>query len=204
MRNIRWAISASLAAALALFPGPGAAGETFFHQDPAGDVVSVAIDAGPNLEHIATLKPRRAHGDIVSMRSLHATRRVIVGLRFRNIKPTGDMSHSLVFRTDRARYFLQIEHTGGRVQFTFFYNESRDSIVRCGGLKIHVGVRTDRLGVSVPRGCLNRPRWVRVGGETYTSSGSGTFDYDDAMRRGRSDSNWGFEGPLLSPRLSRA
>lgn len=202
MHNIRWAISASIAAVLTLLPQAGAVGETSFHPDPAGDVVSVAIDAGPNLEHIATLQTRRAHGDIVSMRSLHGHRRVIVGVRFRNIKPTGYMSHDVAFKTDRARYLLSIQHTGRRVQDVSF--DKGDAVtVHCGDLKIHVGVRTDRLGISVPRGCLNRPRWVRVGAETFTSPSSGDFDYDDAMRRGRRDANWGFVGPLLGPRLSR-
>lgn len=204
MRNIRSAITVGLAAGLALLPAQGAFGESFSRSDPVGDVVSVAIDAGPNLEHIATLRPGRAHGDIVSMRALHGDRRVIVGVRFRNIKPTGPMSDTLVFKTDRSRFSVQIDHTGRRVQSAFVYNESADTEVRCPDLKVHVGVLTDRLGVSVPRGCLHRPRWVRVGGETSTFAGSGDFDYDDAMRRGHDDPDWTFVGPALGPRLHRA
>lgn len=204
MRNIRWVVTAMLGAGLALFPGQAASGEAFFAQDPAGDVVSVAIDAGPNLEHIARLQPGRAHGDIVSMRSLHADRRVIVGLRLRNIKPTAWMTHGLVLRTDRSRYLLQLEHTGRRVRHVFFYNESAESVIRCADLRIRAGITTDRLGVSVPRGCLSHPRWVRVGAETTSSSASGDFSYDDALRRGHNDSDWSFTGPQPGPRLHRA
>ena len=92
---------------------------------------------------------------------------------------------------------LELQHTGSRVRYVDWTNETRDTWPRCGGIEIRVNVIKDRVRVYIPRSCLNRPRWVRVGAQT---DGIG---YDDALRRGRNDSNWLFDGPALGPRLSR-
>jgi hypothetical protein len=189
-------VPTSLAAALALFPGQGAAAEQLSAPDPARDVVSVRIDAGPDLQHIARRRPIRAHGDIVSLRALHAHERVIVRLGFRNIRETGHMWHTFVFATPGRRFTLDIDNQGSRVVDT--------SLNRCVDLKVRVRSAMDRMRVSVPRSCLDRPRWVRVGAETSTPSNRSDFHYDDALQRGRNDSNWLFEGPALGSRLHRA
>ena len=200
VRGIPCLAAAVSAMVLALLPVHGAAGEQVRAVDRARDVVAVRIDAGPNLEHHATLKPRRKHGDLVSLRAAYPDRHVIVDMSFRNIKPTGWMFHTVVLRTDSRRFGLDIEHTGRRVTTESLSGAGRDG---CERLQVRVKVGQDRMRALVPRPCLNGPRWVRVGAETSLGGRCGDFCYDDAMRRGRNDSDWGFVGPVLGPRLQR-
>lgn len=201
LRGTHWIGAATSAMVAALLPVQGAAGEQVRAIDPGGDVVAISIDAGPNLEHRATLKPRRKHGDLVSLRAAYPDLRVVVDMGFRNIKPAARMYHTVVLRTDSRRFRLDIEHVGRRVTDQTLWGAGRDG---CGRLEVRVKVDQDRLRALVPRTCLNGPRWVRVGAETSAGGRRcADFCYDDAMRRGRNDSDWRFVGPVLGPRLQR-
>lgn len=200
LRGIRWVAAATSAMVVALLPVQGAAGEQMRAVDPARDVVAVRIDAGPNLEHRAVLKPRRKHGDLISLQAAYPNRQVIVDMSFRKVKPTGRMFHTVVLRTESRRFRLDIEHTGRRVTSETLSGAGRDGCTR---LEVRVNLEHDRLKSLVPRPCLDGPRWVRVGAETYLGGRCGDFCYDDARRRGRNDPDWRFVGPILGPRLQR-
>ena len=190
-------LTVGLATSLTLLLPGGAVGELTNATDPPGDVVTVEIDAGPNLEHHATVRPTIAHGDIRTLHANHAHTRVFAGLRFRNINPDKWLAADFAFRTPQARFLLEFSYENGRVRWVDWYNETRDAWPRCGGIEIRVNTSKDRIRVYVPRACLNRPRWVKVGAQ---ADGRG---YDDALRRGRNDRDWLFDGPALGPRLSR-
>lgn len=203
IRHTRWLAVTGMAAGLTLVPATSANAEVRRSLDPAGDVVAVSVDAGPNLEHVATRLPERRHGDIVSLRAAHAARNVFVGLRFRNIRTDENLSHEVVVRTPEARYSFSFTNHGRRVFDRFFLNETTGNAFRCGGFAADVAPGEHRLRVAVPRGCLGVPRWVRVGAETTSRNVNGHFHYDDALRRGEDDPDWHFGGPALGPRLHR-
>jgi hypothetical protein len=194
-------ITVGLTACLTLTSTQSAVGEVMERTDPAGDVVEV-IDRNDDGQGFARLRPRWAHGDIRSLRVDHAKRKVYVGLRFRNVNPKVDTTQNLVFRTGRATFSLRVYHTGRRIDRfeSALWNETRGDFVVCPGRRMSVNVAEDRVRVSVPRGCLNRPRWVRGGASTW---GRGE---DDALRRGRNDSNvdsYSSPPPALGRRLFR-
>lgn len=198
----RWAILVGLTACLTLTSTQGAVGQIMRATDPAGDVVEV-IDRNDDGQGFARLRPRWAHGDIRSLRVDHAPRRVFVAMKFRNINPrVADTVQNLVFRTGRARFNLQVNHTGSRIyrRDSTLWNETRGTFVGCPGRRMGVDLAEDRVRVTVPRACIGRPRWVRVGASTW---GLGE---DDALRRGRNDSNvdsYSSPPPALGPRLFR-
>ena len=202
MRHFRnWAIAVGLTACLTLTSTESAVGEVMTRTDPVGDVVEV-MDPEDDGQGFARLRPAWKHGDIRSLRVDHAPRRVYAALSYRNINPKLDTEQFLVFRTGQGQWSLSFNHTGSRIEpfSRFWYNDARDAIARCPRLRIDINVAEDRVRVTVPRGCIGRPRWVRVGAQTF-----GLGD-DDALRRGRNENNvdsYAAPPPVLSPRLSR-
>lgn len=195
-------ITAGLTVCLTLSAAPSAVGEVWRATDPAGDVVEV-IDRNDDGQGFARVRPRWAHGDIRSLRVEHARRWVFIAVNFRNINPRIDTTQNFVFRTRRGQWSLSFDHKGSRVEpfSRFWYYDSRDAMARCPRLRFSINVAEDRVNVSVPRGCIGRPRWVRAGATTW-----GLGD-DDALRRGRNDDNvdsYGSPPPALGPRVSRA
>lgn len=195
-RTTRRMTTMGLAVAVATSATPIASAERRTSADPRGDVVAVRIDWGPNLEHLATRRPSRSHGDIVALEARHTHDRVVAVLRFRDIRADGTMGHTVVLQTAERRRTVYLTTRGGSVLGT--------DTGRCDDLRSRVLIERDLVRLSVPRGCLDDPRWVRVGAETTTSAKRADFHYDDAQRRGHDDRDWGFEGPALGPRLHRA
>lgn len=188
----------SLAAGVALLPQVSSA-QIWVGTDPRGDVVEVHAHAGPSGEDYGTVRPRWAHGDVRRLRVNHADSRIRASLKFRNINRRVYTSHDFVFRTRQGEWYLSFDHTGRRIEpfSRFWYDETRDVMARCPRLRIGINVAEDRVRVSVPRGCIGRPGWVRVGARTW---GRGE---DVALRRGRNSFNYSFPDPLLSARVFR-
>src|SRR4051794_9295668 len=82
----RVGVTAGLAACLSLLSVQGAAAEQSNASDPAGDVVTVKEDAGPNgNDTVSTRHPERAYGDIRHLHANHTYDRVAVSLRYRDL-----------------------------------------------------------------------------------------------------------------------
>jgi hypothetical protein len=67
--------------------------------------------------------------------------------------------------------------------------EGRERAIRCSGLKWEIDRERATVAVSIPRWCIGRPRWVRVGIGVVTmptsdGADSGTIYADDALRHG--------------------
>ena len=197
----RAGVAAGLVACLPLLSVPGAAAEQTTASDPAGDVVRVRDDAGPNgNDTVARLRPERARGDLRRLHANHAHERVVMRLRYRDLNALGTVGNYYEFRTGRARFSLWIDWTRKHPDPVFgdFNDDTHNIVVDCPGLTAENRPAEDRFRLDVPRSCLNNPKWVRVGAETWTGSGY----VDDALRRGRSVIGWQ-EGPVLGPRLAR-
>jgi len=198
----RVGVTAGLAACLSLLSVQGAAAEQTNASDPGGDVVTVEFDAGPNgNDTVAKRHPARAYGDIRHMHANHTYDRVAVSLRYRDLTASlGRVGNYFEFKTGRSHFYLDFDHTRKHPdpQSEYFYNETQNTVVDCPGLTVAIERAEDRVRIGMPRSCLDNPKWVRVGAETWTGNGY----YDDALRRGRSVIGWQF-GPVVGPRLTR-
>jgi hypothetical protein len=191
----------STAAGLLASP-QAASAEGLRRTDPRRDVVAVEIDAGPNHEHVATVNERRKHGDIVSMRVRHRDRRVVVRLLFRRVADKREIGTEIGIRTEDARYVVNVSSIGEHDIHVFILNLTENLSIQCANLGTRMSTERSVFRASIPRRCLDRPRWVRVGASTRTRARSADLHYDDALHRGRDDSDFHF-GPTLGPRLRR-
>ena len=169
-----------------------ASAETFSKSDPAGDV------AGPDGQY-----PNVTNGDIRRVRFEHGRRNVTIRADFRDLaKEGGGIEQYMRIDTPAGSYQLVVIATPENWRGEFFIVGSESA---CGGADHRLDYGRDRFTLSVPRGCLAGPRWVRVGLATVTGFNQvnrgveQVIRIDDALRRG-----FGAEDVALSPRLSRA
>jgi hypothetical protein len=164
--------------------------------DSAGDVVSFPV-SGAGVP-AATPAPERVLGDILGSSVTHRRRNVVLQLRYRELDATGAAGgHLFVIRTSRTQRLVTV-YTGagfwdGRVQV----EDARGKVVRC-----RVGRRIDYTAntatVVVPRSCLGKPSWVRVGMAGLTFDSLDSVFADDARTHGGLGAN-----PALGPRVRR-
>ncbi|QIK65961.1 hypothetical protein G7072_06080 [Nocardioides sp. HDW12B] len=186
------AATAGLAAVLSTVAvAAPASAEVFGHTDPARDVT--AID-GP--------RPGVTNGDIRGVRFEHARRNVTLRATFRDLAREGAGLQQYVFvETPVTSYqFLVVAGPGGwRGEFIPFGDDAG-----CGGTEFKLDYGRDVFTLSLPRGCVGNPQWVKVGLATVTGfaqEGSEQVLVDDALQRGFAFNQ---ETITLSPRLSRA
>lgn len=183
-----------LGSALLLTSAGTAAAQNWSYADPIGDVVSHE-DGG------ATTAPARAPGDVVRTTISHTRTKVVIRVRMRAV-PRGDWTSSAMIRTPRAEFYLLQFKVDDYRGFSLV-KLTGEGEVRCAGKS----ARIDRtaLVLTVPRGCLGNPRWIRAGAGVSTFDGSIMADeedlppayFDDGLRRA-------LGGELrLSPRIKR-
>ncbi len=185
------AATAGLAAVLSTVAvAAPASAETYRHTDPARDV---AAPDGP--------RPDVKNGDIRDVRFEHARRNVTLRATFRDLAREGE----------GLEQFVQVETPTGSYQFLVAAGPENWSGeffpfgdgTGCGGTDFRLDYGRNVFTLSLPRGCVGNPRWVKVGHATVTGLFRQTeqFLVDDALKRGfRFDE----ESLELSPRLSRA
>jgi hypothetical protein len=196
--NRSWRALAALTSAAALtVAGMSPASAAFWaHNDAVGDVVSYTWtedsgDSGP------VRAPANTDTDITRFTAKHTARRVVLTMTLRDITAASGVAYYEI-RTGTRRYWAQQRLGTNREQGPAFYFESP---VSCSGVRRSVDRTTERAMVSIPRSCLGRPRWVRVGASADHATDTRTKDtyrFDDALR----DGGRGFE-LVLSPRIRR-
>ena len=185
------AATAGLAAVLSTVAvAAPASAEAFAHTDPDGDVSS-----------IAGVQPEVTNGDIRRVRFEHARGSVTVRAGFRDLAKTSDgIQQYVVVETPTRTYeFVVVAGPGDRRgQFI-----PVTSVGPCGGADFRLDYARNVFTLTLPRGCVGSPRWVRVGLATVTGFNEQEEQVilvDDALQRG-----FFIEDRLgLSPRLSRA
>jgi len=130
------------------------------HEDARHDVLH--FDVG---SESSTPAPRERATDITRTVVDHRTDRLVVRARARHLVRT---DHRLlvgeVMTSQGQRFTLVVDYStqpiDSRVSLQRF---SSGREVRCPGTSWSVSRRTDEVAASVPRSCLDQPRWVRVG-----------------------------------------
>jgi hypothetical protein len=187
------------AAALTIAGMTPAAAAQWTHADPAGDVVSYKYDYKTDTETGPTAEPDNVTSDITQFKVSHTSRRVMLTTTLRDITAAS----GLMFYEIRAgkRTYSALQRLGTDRELPAFHLSRRDRTVRCSGVRRSVDRTTEKATVSIPRGCLDRPRWVRVGaGALEFTSGRTTetvFADDGLLAAGINDTL------TLSPRVKR-
>ena len=151
--------------------------------DPSGDVVK-HDDVDPE----TTVDPTWENGDITRFTARHRHRRVSARMTFAALEagPKKPWAyHRFVFVTEDGGHELvgTVGVDGGGGQGTWELDGRR---VTCRGLRHSIDYRADEVRVSVPRSCLGRPAWVRVGGSSASwSEAQETYRSDDGLRKGK-------------------
>lgn len=176
-RGFRAALTALAAAAtVGCWVAPAGA-ETQTAQDPTHDVVRVAIPGGDTSPATGNKSV-----DVVRLTTRHAGPRVRLVTEVREL---GDhIAVQLRIRTPRGTFFGYVEKEGGAVFKGL--STSQGGAVCPHRIRAGVSDSADTVTFTVPRGCLDAPRWVRTGALTST----GNADYvlfDDARRTGSPD-----------------
>jgi hypothetical protein len=191
MKRLTTVILAACTGLAVLVPTPAHAG-SYVLPDATGDVGS-SKDDGP---YVRT--PSRAEGDVRSSAVSHARRRVVVTVAYRQLSQTTQITGQIArLRTNRGRVrdvvvYAQPGNWGGRTSM----EKPSGRRVKC-RVGMSIDYAADRITVSVPRKCLGRPRWVRVGIGAVTFEDDVVFA-DDAMTNATPGNT-----PVLGPVVRR-
>jgi hypothetical protein len=197
MKLVRAAVLVTAAAVIPLMPTAAHANKYSF-ADHAGDVLSgpATSDTNPT-----TLEPGRTNGDIVSSTVQHKRRNIVMRMHFRDIGWNAESNAYLfVIRTSSVKRYVTLYASDGIRGGKAVMTKPNGKKVSC-----HIGRKIDytanTASVIVPRSCVSKPRWVKVGMASLFFSGfeSGDTAYvDDARTNGTLGS-----GPALGPKVRR-
>jgi len=140
--------------------------------DPTGDVW--AIGAGENAEPVSAGDVPTA--DVVRAVVRHGRHKVLVRMTFTNLRrvePQG-FTAMIVSRRRLGAVFVSAgpRHWKGRHQLV----NGNFATVRCPRLGHSIDYASEQVTISVPRGCLGQPDWVRVDMTNFVFRGNAEVD----------------------------
>jgi hypothetical protein len=160
--------SALLAAALTLplsaltVPTPASAAaepvSRIVLDDPAGDVW--AIGEGENAEWVSAGDVPNA--DVVRAVVRHGRHNILVRMTFTNLRRVEPQDYSAMIISGRRSRAVFVSAGPGRWRGRHQVVNFNFGTVKCPGLRHSIDYGTEQVTMSVPRGCLGRPNWVRV------------------------------------------
>lgn len=176
-----------MAGALLVSSAGAASAQNWSVADPKGDVRSRTLDV---YDGSTVPSPTRAVGDIWRTSISHTSTTVVVRITMRQL-PAGKSDIGATIRTPASTYSLFRMDYG--IPELLLVRHGQGGTVRCGAKGFRY-VGTSAV-LTVPRRCIGRPRWVRVGSNVSTTTRTGTQYFDDGLR-----DVWGnYRG--LSPRI---
>lgn len=189
MKRKRACMSGILAtsACLVLAMSGVASAQTLVHTDPAHDVVKTTYDG-------VVAAPTNKTADVVHVRFAHTSLRVTTTMRVRHYG--GSWEYYGAIRTPTREYVVFGTGSGTSKDFYLTKPES-ETPIPCRGFSARVRPAENSFRVSIPRTCLQRPRWVRMGLVYIVFGTSGDF-FDNSLRKGS-----GYDGLTLTARLYR-
>jgi hypothetical protein len=160
---------------------PATAGaEVVRHRDPLADVAGSPVGSNAYVP-----APTQVQGDIVSLRVSFARRAVWIRLRLQDLATTGNGNFHLIgIRSDRRDRSIAIDAFPGHWEGRASTTDPRGAPVAC-PVAHRIDYERNRVGVRVPRSCLGKATWVRVGVRT-TVAGTAYAYVDDARAAGYS------------------
>ena len=143
--------------------------------DPTGDVW--AIGEGENAEPVSAGDVPTA--DVVRAVVRHGRRNVLVRMTFTNLRRVEPQDYSAMI-VSRRRFGAVFVSAGprrwkGRHQLV----NGNFATVKCPGLTHSIDYDTEQVTMSVPRGCLGRPSWVRVDMTNFVFRGKTEADFQE-------------------------
>ena len=127
--------------------------------DASNDVIHRTYNA----DDTTVVDPDRANGDILRFRAAHGRYRLTARFAFREL--TKDATTPLIhlsIPTDGSRFAAMAyldEDNKPRQQL----QDAEGQPNRCPGMRSKMDFAEDTLWMAIPRSCLGRPRWVRLG-----------------------------------------
>lgn len=176
-RSVTVALCSALLASL-----PASAGaEVVRHRDPVGDVARSPVGANAYAP-----APTQVQGDIVATKVRFARRAVWIRYRLQDLATTGNGNfHLISVRSDRRERTIELDAFPGHWEGTVVTTNTRDQVVGC-VVSHRIDYDRNRVGLRVPRSCLGKATWVRVGIRT-TVAGAKYAYVDDARAVGYSE-----------------
>lgn len=166
------ALAVTFAGALA---GPAYA-EKYVSKDAKRDAVSFTFESEDQ-----TAAPDNATADIVRVKVNHARGAIRFRAKLRDLSGPSLTLVGAEIKTNQKRYSLIFTRTGKRTSLDL--TTATGKAIKCAGMQRSSDVDTDVVKFSVPRTCLDRPRWVRAGVGCAVVDEEVVFA-DDALREG--------------------
>jgi hypothetical protein len=192
VKPVRSAVLGATVAAAVLAP-TAAQAKSYTHVDGSGDVFSA-----PYKSTAFTAAPDRQVGDVIGSTIRHKSRAIVMQLRYVDLQADSEYNaHLFVIRTPSMRRLVTLVGTAA-------FPNGRAQMTKPNGKKVtcHIAHRIDYTAntatVVVPRACVGKPRWVKVGmaGMSFTGfTASDTMWVDDALSAGSTG--------VFSPRVYR-
>lgn len=185
-------VTLSLAAGLA----PSAYAEKLVREDARRDVVKATqTDAGETLQPA----PRTTDPDIVRVAIDHRARVVLIRTKYAALDRRVVRIDALDIRTSAGKRFMAQSFVMKRGKWQGATSLGTGTAeVDCPGMRHRFDYEANVATWSIPRSCLGRPRWVRLGVGMGRGPWSGPAFIDDAFRKGTNPDN---ENLVLSRRI---
>jgi hypothetical protein len=184
--HLRRALIATMLTGLAMAPAAAAEARSITNIDQRGDVFSFDESENP------TPEPGIVNGDILKTRLSHGINRVRVKVRFADLKRKGAFRGEYVRIRTNAGVRGSVSLYAGPGDWQGFAQLNRNDGTHFGCSIGHsISYADNIVRLSVPRSCLDNPRWVRlgVGSFWYSADGSRVFA-DDALLDGKVHANY--------------
>ena len=174
MRLVRPALAVLIGVALAAQPAVATAG-VLVHRDPAGDVVRSPVGS-----NVTSPAPTQVHGDIVATRVVHARLAIWVQIRFRELNTSSNGNfHRVSIRTPWRTRTIALDAFPGHWDGSTTTTDAHGRAVAC-AVTHRINYDRKRVMLRVPRSCLGRPTWIRVG--IRSTVAGATWAYTDDAR----------------------
>jgi hypothetical protein len=160
----------------------------YTHGDAAKDQTrTTCTDTGTCSDAV---DPTATNGDIVRVVAVHASRKVLVATKYSNLATSTEDTMQLVrIVTNTGLQRFAVIHTPANSNnATVFLARPNGDPVKCRYIGAARDTTANVMELKVPRSCLGRPRWVKVGVGHLTGLGEASVQ-DDALRNGSVGSN---------------
>ncbi len=127
--------------------------------DPTGDVWAIGEGEDEQWESAGEAPTADVLGAVVR----HGRHKVVVRMTFTNLRRVDPQSYSATIFSRREYGAVFVSAGPGRWKGRHQLVDGSFGSVRCPNLDHSIDYVTEQVTVRVPRSCLGRPRWVRVG-----------------------------------------
>lgn len=170
-------LTTAIACSAVLLASPSAFADKSSARDTSGDALSFAEGDIDN----AVMDPAHTDADITKSWVNHTDGRVNIKVKLRDLTSIGSGEFRQLYADIKTNKNHQAAITykfgGEKTGFALVRGKKE---IRCRGVRNTISPSLNIIKISVPRSCLGKPTWVKVG--MAALSGSGTqFHHDDAL-----------------------